>query len=91
MSLKLQTAHAGVSGLLPLTTLAECQNTTFVYQVKYLVIGGEDVEGQRFLSLVDKLDGFIQAADGHDGKQRSKYLLLHYLRLWLHVTQNCGG
>lgn len=59
--------------------------------VRYLVIVWEDIQGQRFLSLIDKLDRFVQAADWQDGKQRSEYLLLHHLRLWLHVPQNCGG
>lgn len=59
--------------------------------VRYLVILCEDVECQRFLSFIDKLNGFLQAADRQDGKQRSEYLLLHHLRLWLHIPQNCGG
>lgn len=57
----------------------------------YLFILCEDVEGQRFFPFVDELDGFVQAAHGHDGQQRPKYLLLHHLRLWLHIPEDCGG
>lgn len=63
----------------------------FLSAVRYRVILCEDVKGQRFFSLVDKLDCLIQAVDGQDGKQRSEYLLLHHLCLRLHVSQHCGG
>ncbi len=68
-----------------------CACTCMMSAVRHLVIRSEDVEGQGFLSLIDKPDCFVQAADRHDGKQRSKYLLLHHLRLGLHITQNHGG
>lgn len=85
-----ESTHCPCRDLHLLTTLL-CICMCAVSVVRYLVIWWEDVEGQRFLSLIDELDRFIHPADWQDGKQRSKYLLLHHLRLRLHVTQNCGG
>lgn len=37
---------------------------------------GEDVERQRFLTIVDEGDCFLQTVHRDDGEQRTKYLLL---------------
>lgn len=52
----------------------------------YLVVGAEDVEGQRFLSLVDEVDGLVYAASTQDGQKGSKDLFLHDLCLGLHIS-----
>lgn len=42
-----------------------------------LLVVAEDVERQRFLSLVDEADGVVHVTNGHDGQHRAKDLLLH--------------
>ena len=45
----------------------------------YLLVGGEYVDHEGFLSLVDKVDGPFQSAHRHDRKQRTEDLFLHDL------------
>ena len=51
----------------------------FVDPLKCLPALGEDVQGERFLSCVDKLDDLVQALHSHHGKKGTKALLLRLL------------
>lgn len=57
----------------------------------YLVVAGENVDDQRFLPVVDKLDGLVHATHTDDGQQRPKDLLLHYFGVSRHILQHSGG
>lgn len=57
----------------------------------YLVVAGEDVDHQRFLPVVDELDGLVHAAHADDGQQRPKDLLRHHFGLHRHIFQHGGG
>lgn len=43
----------------------------------HLLIRAEDVKGQRFVSLIDEVNGVIHVTHGDYGKERPKDLLLH--------------
>lgn len=57
----------------------------------YLVVIGEDVYNQRFLSFINKLNGLIDTAHCDDGQQRSKDLLLHHFGFTRHILQHSRG
>lgn len=58
-----------------------------------LLVRAEDVEGQRFLPLIDEADGIVHVADGHYGQHGAKDLLLHQPGVGWHILQHrrrCG-
>lgn len=57
----------------------------------YLVVVGEDVDDQRFLPLINKLDGFVDTAHCDDGQQRPEDLLLHHFGFPRHIFQHSGA
>lgn len=57
----------------------------------HLLVGAEDVQGQRFLSLTDEANGIIHIAHSHNGQQGTKDLLLHHPGVGGHVLQHRRG
>ncbi len=57
-----------------------------------LLVRGEDVEGERFGTLVDKVDGLVEVADRDDGEDGTKDLVLHDGRVvWIGDLDDGGG
>lgn len=59
--------------------------------VLYLVLIGEDIDDQRLLSLVNKLDGLIHTTHCDDGQQWPEDLLLHHFGFACNVLQHSGS
>lgn len=57
----------------------------------HLVVLGEHIESQGLLTLVDELDGLLQAAHTDKGHYGPKDLLLHHLGLRVHIREDGGG
>lgn len=51
---------------------------------------GEDIEDQRFLPLINKLNGLVRTSHGDDGQKRSEDLLLHHFGFTRHILQQRG-